>query len=83
MARQKDDVRSVRVRLDGYLKPGVDPEVDKVLAWLASLPPRKKFPSVMARLIAGGMIEAVSVDDGELARQVEAAKDIMANFVVD
>ena len=83
MSRKKDDVRSMRVRLDGYLKPGVDPEVDKVLAWLASLPPRRKFPSVIARLIAGGMLESMSVDGDELARQVEAAQDIMANFVVE
>lgn len=83
MARRKDAVQSVRVRLDGYLKPGVDPEVDKVLAWLNGLPPRKKFPSVIARLIGGGLIEAMSVDDSELAKQVEAAKDIMANFVVE
>ena len=83
MSRQKDSVRSVRVRLDGYLKPGVDREVDKVLAWLNGLPPRTKFPSVIARLIGGGLMEAMSVDDDELAKQVEAAKDIMANFVVE
>lgn len=83
MSRKKDDVRSMRVRLDGYLKPGVDPEVDKVLAWLASLPPRRKFPSVIARLIGGGMIETMNVNGDELARQVEAAQDIMANFVVE
>jgi hypothetical protein len=83
MSRQKDEVRSMRVRLDGYLKPGMDPEVDKVLAWLAGLPPRTKFPSVIARLIGGGLIEAMQVDDDELAMQVAAAKDIMANFVVD
>lgn len=83
MPRRKDSIRSVRVRLDGNLKPGVDPEVDKVLAWLASLPPRTKFPAVIARLIGGGMIEAMTVDDDQLARQVQAAKEIMANFVVD
>jgi hypothetical protein len=83
MPRKKDAVQSVRVRLDGYLKPGVDPEVDKVLAWLDALPPRTKFPAVIARLIGGGLIEAMRVDDSELAKQVEAAKDIMAAFVVE
>ena len=84
MARPKDNVRSVRVRLDGYLKPGTDLEVDRVLMWLASLPPRTKFPAVIARLIVGGVVEAMVVDDDAMIReQVQAAKDIMANFVVD
>jgi len=84
MARPKDKVRSVRVRLDGYLKPGTDPEVDRVLMWLASLPPRTKFPAVIARLIVGGVVEAMIVDDEAMIReQVQAAKDIMANFVVE
>lgn len=83
MSRKKDKVESRRVRLDGYLKPGMDAEVDKVLAWLDALPPRTKFPAVIARLIGGGLIEAMNVNDDELAKQVEAAKDIMAAFVVD
>jgi len=84
MARPRDHVRSVRVRLDGYLKPGMDPEVDKVLRWMASLPPRTKFPAVIARLIGGGLIESMVVDDEAVIReQVQAAKDIMANFVVE
>jgi len=84
MARPKDAVVSVRVRLDGYLKPDTDPEVDKVLAWLASLPPRTKFPAVIARLIAGGALEGMNVNDEALLReQVQAAQDIMAAFVVE
>lgn len=84
MARPLDKVRSVRVRLDGYLKPGTDPEVDRVLAWLDSLPPRTKFPAVIARLIVGGVVESINVDDESMIReQIQAAKDIMANFVVD
>jgi len=74
----------VRVRLDGYLKPGTDPEVDKVLEWLKSLPPRTIFPAVIARLIGGGLLQEVIVTDEALIReQVQAAQDIMAAFVVD
>lgn len=84
MARPRDEVRSRRVRLDGYLKPGTDPEVDRVLAWLDSLPPRTKFPAVIARLIGGGVLEAMNVDDEAILReQIQAAQDIMANFVVE
>jgi hypothetical protein len=84
MPRRKDEIRSVRVRLDGNLKPGVDAEVDKVLAWLDSLPPRTKFPAVIARLIGGGLLESMNVDDDALIKeQLQAAQDIMANFVVD
>ena len=82
--RPKDAIASVRVRLDGYLKPGVDSEVDKVLAWLNSLPPRTKFPAVIARLIGGGLIESMNVgDEAQIREQVEAAQQIMANFVID
>lgn len=84
MARPKDQVRSVRVRLDGYLKPGTDREVDRVLAWLASLPPRTKFPAVIARLIVGGVVQGINVDDeAQIREQIQAAQEIMANFVVD
>jgi hypothetical protein len=83
MSRQKDLIRSRRIRLEGCLKPGIDPEIDRVLAWLDSLPPRTKFPSVIARLIAGGLIQSINVQDDELAMQVQAAQDIMANFVVE
>ena len=61
MARPKDNVRSLWVRLDGYLKPGTYPEVDRVLMWLDSLPPRTKFPAVIARFIGGGVIGGVGV----------------------
>jgi hypothetical protein len=62
----------------------VDPEVDKVLNWLNSLPPRTKFPAVIARLIGGGLIESMDVsNEAQIKAQVEAAKEIMANFVID
>jgi hypothetical protein len=39
---------------------------------------------VIARLIGGGLIESMSIDDEAMIReQVQAAKEIMANFVVE
>lgn len=83
MPRKKDLIPSIRVRLDGYLKPGTDPEVDKVLAWLDSLPPRTKFPAVIARLIGGGMLQQIHVEDEQIKEQIQAAQEIMAAFVVE
>ena len=82
MARPKDAIQSERVRLDGYLKRGVDPEIDKLLAWLDSLPPRKRFPLVMQRLMMGGVLESV-VEDGDLEAARAAATKIIHAFVVD
>jgi hypothetical protein len=82
--RPKDTVPSIRLRLEGRVKPGVDPEVDKLLAWLNSLPPRTRFPAVIARLIGGGLIQELDVDnDEQIKAQIEAAQQIMANFVID
>lgn len=82
MARPKDKVPSERVRVDGYLKRGVDPQVDALLAWLDGLPRRQRFPLVMRRLMMGGIIETV-VEDGDVEAARKAAQDIMAAFVVD
>ncbi len=82
MARPKDKIKSERVRLDGYLKRGVDPEIDKLLAWLDGLPPRKRFPLVMQRLMMGGVLETV-VEDGDLEAARAAAAKIIGSFVVD
>lgn len=82
MARPKDKVRSERVRIDGYLKRGIDPQVDALLAWLDGLPKRQRFPLVMRRLMMGGVMETV-VEDGDVEAARKAAQDIMAAFVVD
>lgn len=82
MARPKDVIPSERVRVDGYLKRGVDPQVDALLAWLDGLPKRQRFPLVMRRLMMGGVIETV-VEDGDVEAARKAAQDIMAAFVVD
>lgn len=82
MARPRDKVRSERVRIDGYLKRGIDPQVDGLLAWLDSLPARRRFPLVMQRLMMGGVIEMV-VEDGDVEKARIAAREIMAAFVVE
>jgi len=65
------------VRIDGYLQKGVDPQVDRLLAWLDSLPPRKRFPLVMRRLMMGGVIETV-IEDGDVEAARKAADEIVA-----
>lgn len=82
MGRPKNKVPSLRVRIDGYLQRGIDPQVDALLAWLDSLPPRKRFPLVMRRLMMGGVIETV-IEDGDIDAARKAADEIVAAFVVD
>lgn len=82
MARPKDPIPSVRVRLDGYLKRGRSPQEDALLNWLAELPRRQKFPLVMRRLMLGGVVEAV-VEDGDVEAARVAAAQIMEAFVVE
>lgn len=59
MARPRDKTRSERVRIDGYLKRGIDPQIDALMEWLDQLPAGKRFPMVMQRLMMGGVLEAV------------------------
>lgn len=82
MARPRDKTRSERVRIDGYLKRGIDPQIDALMEWLDQLPAGKRFPMVMQRLMMGGVLEAV-VEDGDVAKAREAASAIMGAFVVD
>lgn len=82
MARRRDEIPSERIRIEGCLKRGVDPEVDKLLAWLDSLPKRKRFPMVIQRLMMGGVLETV-VEDGDLEAARAAAAQIIGAFVVD
>ena len=82
MSRPKDNTPSKRIRIDGYLKRGVDPQIDALLDWLEALPAKRRFPLVMQRLMMGGVLEAV-VEDGDVAKAREAASVIMGAFVVD
>lgn len=77
MARKKDEVPSVRVRLDGQLKPGRD---DDILDLLAGLPPKQKFPTIIRMLRMGNAVRTVTPEtpDDEvlrLVREAEAAAD--------
>lgn len=82
MARQKDSIRSRRIRIEGLLKPGVDPEIDKLLTWLDGLPKRKRFPMVIQRLMMGGVLETV-VENGDMEAARAQAEKIASAFVVD
>ena len=81
MSRPKLPYRRERLRLDGYL-----PEDDPLLKEIKALPARTRFPTVIRLLRMGQALNTLpvqQVSDEELRKQVEAAKDIMANFVVE
>lgn len=80
--RRPDAIRSERIRIDGYLKRGVDPQIDLLLAWMDGLPRKKRFPLVMQRLMMGGAFAAV-VEDGDVEKARVAASAIIGAFVVD
>lgn len=82
MARIKDPNPSVRVRIEGNLKRGVDPAVDTLLDWLEEQPKRRRFQNVIRRLLMGGVLETV-VEDGDLVAARNAAAQIIGAFVVD
>lgn len=79
MARTKKEIPSVRVRLDGFLEPGRD---DDILNWLAALPRKKKFPSVIKRLRMGNALSSVTAEtsDEEVLRMVREAEAAAENF---
>lgn len=93
MARRKNSIPSERVRLDGYVgMPIMDERVQKFWDWyVANRAARKAFPMAMQLLTAalnGELGERVqwAVENGneeELRLQMEAAKDVFANFVVE
>ena len=79
MARPKNKIRKVRVRLDGFLEPGVD---DDILNMLAALPPRTKFPTVIRMLRMGKALSAVTQEtpDDEVLRLVREAEQAADEF---
>lgn len=82
MARPRDKVPSERVRIDGRLKRGVDPRVDALLERLDTLPPKKRFPTVVQWLLMGRVMEDVATGgDVEAARK--AAQEIVNAFVAE
>lgn len=81
MARPRLNYERERLRLDGYL-----PKDDPLLAQIKALPARTRFPTVIRLLRMGQALEQMPVEGvsaEELRQQVEAARDIMAAFVVD
>ena len=71
MPRRKRNYEVQRVRLDGFVPVGVNADDDALLAWLDSLPNRKKFPIVWELLKAGetaikqGAVRLEDVDEAE------------------
>lgn len=80
MGRPKLPYERERLRLDGYL-----PKDDPLLLEIKALPARTRFPTVIRLLRMGQALKGISVEASEedLRRQVEAAKEIMDNFVVE
>jgi len=80
MSRPKLPYKRERLRLDGYL-----PEDDPLLLEIKALPNRTRFPTVIRLLRMGQALQSIKVEtsEEELRKQIEAAKDIMANFVVE
>lgn len=93
MGRHKDAIPSQRIRLDGYQRFPILDERDQVaLDWyLKNRSERKAFPiawelikaALNGELGSGVKFAVESASEEELRKQMEAAKDIMANFVVE
>lgn len=84
MARQKDAVRSERVRLDGNRKRGVSERDDRVFAWLDSNVD-DKFSAVwelVASALAGELGPQVkaAVISGDTEKTMEALGDLLGAF---
>ncbi len=88
MARKKNAVPSVRIRLDGYVDmPVTDPRVQRFLDWYAEQRKnRKAFPMAMALIIAalhgemGTQVQqAVEAGDTQIAQ--EALDDLLGTYM--
>jgi hypothetical protein len=92
MARHKNAVPSVRKELNIRFAAPVDERAQKLIAWIEENNKTRKAAAMARELLiaalngelGGGVQWAMeSANEDELRKQVEAAKDIMANFVVD
>ena len=88
MARPRDEVRSQRIRIDGYRKRGVDARQDKTFAWLDAIPAGKRFDFVWDLLTAAlngelGSVMQQAVEESDLEKAREAATQISNAFVVE
>ncbi len=84
MARKKDSVPSVRLRLgDLNIKLGMDPKLDALYAELESLSKsRSKGRTVLNRLLTGAILE-VLVEPSQVEKAKSAAVDILNMFMVE
>ncbi len=86
--RRPDEVRSVRIRIDGYRKRGVDARQDKTFAWLDGIPAGMRFDFVWDLLTAAlngelGPVMQQAVEDSDMDKARVAAKEIAGAFVIE
>ncbi len=81
--RPRNKIRSVRLRFgDGKIVPGGDPHMDLLYERIKKLPRGLKFQTVATWLLTGAMME-VTLPPSQVEEMQRAAKEILANFVVD
>lgn len=87
MAKPKNAVPSVRVRLDGNIRqPVIDPREQKALDWYAEMSKqRKAFPIAWGFIVAaingelGPQVQAAVVD-GNTEQTIDALQDLLGAF---
>ena len=85
MGRKKDEIPSIRLRMDINVKPGTDERVDKALAWYRSLPNRKRATVAWGLLVAvvNGEVAGVAVrasGEFDFAAAEQSMDDLLAEF---
>lgn len=88
MPRRKDEIRSERIRLDGYRKRGVSARDDKTFAWYDALADKTRFGvawELITAVLNGELGQAmqIAVEEGDVEKAREAAQQIVGAFVVD
>jgi hypothetical protein len=86
--RIPDAVRSLRIRIDGNRKRGIDARQDKTFAWLDQIPEGKRFDFVWDLITAAlngelGPAMQVAVEESDVEKARAAASQIVGAFVVD
>lgn len=86
--RKPDTIRSVRVRIDGYRKRGIDARQDKTFAWMDAIPDGKRFDFVWDLLTSAlngelGSVMQQVVEESDVEKAREAASQIISAFVLD
>jgi hypothetical protein len=86
MARKRDQIRSERVRWDGYRKRNVNPRWDKTFAWNDSHPSGTRFNMVwdLVTAVLNGEVSLVVKDEiGNTSEAIDAAQDLIGAFVIN